>query len=138
MWTPDDSKIRLEEVIARLPPNDWSWTVLDFEGIGGEFNGYTPVELQQATRTAGGVEMRSSEFAEFALTIGDLWWIVAIAHPAEERIPAEILKERDFSRCVFVLEGEDSGWWIARSPMGDAMGDAALKRIRAVYAHLAL
>jgi hypothetical protein len=136
MWTPDGLKIPLAEVIARLPPNEWSWTVFDLEGIGGGFGGYAPLALQEATRT-GGVQMSSSEFSAFASTIRDLWWIVAIAHRAEERVPVEVVEQRDFSRCVFVLEGEDSGWWIARSPIGDPVGDAALQRIRAAYAHLA-
>lgn len=137
MRTPDTWKIELTELLDQLPPNEWSWTVFDFDGIGGEFGEYTPVELQKATQTGDGVQMTSSEFVAFASTITDLWWIVAIAHPSGERIPVEVIEQRDFSRCAFVLEGQDSTWWIARSPIGDPVGDAALQQIRAAYAYRA-
>lgn len=138
MWTPDRRKIDLAEILESVPGNSWVWNVVEYEGIGGTAAGYQPLDFEAAARVGVGVELTSSEFQELGSDIRDLWWLVAVAQSPTQRVSAGEVARRDFSKCRLVLEGEDSGRWIVRSPTSDPMGDAALRRIRTAYSHLAL
>lgn len=138
MLRSDRTSVQLAEIADLVPPNDWVWNILHYEGMGGALAGYAPLDFEKATRTGTGVELTSAEFLVFVTTVGDVWWMVAVAQSPTQRISTTDVERRDFSRSALILEAEDSGRWIVRSPSGDPLGNEAVRRISATYSQLAL
>lgn len=106
----------LSEMLARIAQNDWTWSLLAFEGIGIAPNAMSMQALEDFLHcSAQGLLMTWQELLDFAQRVEQVSWcfIVAVDSPDKIRKPVEV--DAAPEGCIMALEVFDGTEWIVWS-----------------------
>ncbi|MFE1377950.1 hypothetical protein ACFW6S_03180 [Streptomyces sp. NPDC058740] len=126
--------VGLAELLALVPDNDWVWSILDFDGIGGVPDGFEFQEFRSAVHASpAGHVMSWNQVRRFAAGVGQFFDLLLVAVEDRGRLSPERLAVDDFGACLLVLEAVDSGAWeVTVGDEAEALAGLA-GRLRARY-----
>jgi hypothetical protein len=113
MYRESGTRVQLVNLLAKMPGNDWTWSIIEFDGVGRMPSNVSVLEFQKRVREQPqGFIMTWSEMSKFAeaveYTIDCL--IVAVSHI--KRLDVKKLLADDFHECEIALRAIDSTEWI--------------------------
>lgn len=104
--------IQLTDLLAAIPNNDWSWSILDFYGVGKLLIGMSMEKFEETARSMpGGYLFSWSELKAFAGQIEQTWDCLIVAAESKQNLIAADLEKDNFSRCLLVLQAMDTTTW---------------------------
>ncbi len=104
--------VQLAELLKMIPNNNWSWRVLDFDGMGILSINMSMEEFEERVRsTPTGYRLSWRELKIFAEKLEQTWDCLIVAVESESDLVAEELSTDNFDRCLVVLRAFDSTSW---------------------------
>ena len=104
--------IQLFDVLAALPNNNWSWRVLDFDGVGKPSTVMSMEEFYTTTRsTPGGFIFCWNDLMGFSKQLEQTWDCLIVAAKSTKNLILGELEKDNFSNCLLVLNAIDSTTW---------------------------
>ncbi|GLX37699.1 hypothetical protein ACFXB4_18690 [Streptomyces lavendulae] len=113
-----DYYVRLADLLPLIPDNDWTWSILEVDGVGVMPNGMSVDAFEDLVRASPtGFILGWSELKAFAADLEQNHWLTVVAARSADDLVAAELRVDDFSRCLVMLEAFDSGsWTVAAQP----------------------
>jgi hypothetical protein len=113
MYRENGTRVQIKDLFAKVPVNDWVWSILEFDGVGQMPSNESISEFQKKLREQFyGMIMTWSEIVRFAdaveYTIDCL--IVAVSHI--EQLNVDELMADNFLQCEIAIRAVDSTEWI--------------------------
>ncbi|MFE7186432.1 hypothetical protein [Streptomyces erythrochromogenes] len=104
--------LHLDDLLSLVPDNDWTWSVLEFDGIGHgpAGQGYAAFR-EKVNASPQGYVMSWPEVAEFSAGIRQYFDLILVAVSNRDLLSAERLEAQDFGQCLVVFTAGDSAWW---------------------------
>ncbi|AWZ07890.1 hypothetical protein DRB96_28745 [Streptomyces sp. ICC1] len=137
--------IRLADLLPLIPDNDWTWSILEIDGIWsvpGADGVVAPPDGMSASAFEDLVRASPTGYVQGWPGLKDLavhleqnhWLTVVAAASADDLVGAELQAE-DYSRCLVFLEAFDSGTWtVAARPGATGGGHDIVEAARARFA----
>lgn len=109
----DSSLVRLKDILTTIPNNNYFWSILEYDGVGGI--GVKGLDLDQISKKAHdnkeGLILSFNELKEFANTANQTFDCLIVA---SENIDDFVLDRSDiknFSHTKYVIEAFDGYEW---------------------------
>lgn len=116
-------KLQLADVLAFVPPNDWSWTLDELDGIGERVHDLVP----QGGALTG---LTWEDVLEIARRVEDLWWfhLIGFARVCPQSQGAAV-----GSFAALDLYARDSTYWTVDVPNVTEMGLTVVGSLRLAF-----
>lgn len=104
--------LQLADLLAALPDNDWSWSLLDFYGIGIAPDEMPMADFEEIVRSnPAGYLFSWQALKAFSLGLEQTYDCLLVAVTSEnDLVPAELAVD-NFERCEVVVQAFDSTEW---------------------------
>lgn len=104
--------IQLHTLLALVEENDWTWSVLEFEGVGqAPYNLWMSDFEDMLIESKKGAIMSWCEINKFATNIEQTYWCIVIATLSADEIVKPTGPEFVPNNCLFAFEAFDSTEW---------------------------
>lgn len=102
----------LIDVLGRVPPNNWVWSVLEFDGIGNAPDGLHMADFQESlSLLEKGWIVGWDQLVDFAKGIQQASWCFIVAVDSVEKLKKPIEVDEAPEDCIIALEAFDSSEW---------------------------
>ncbi|XVV02656.1 hypothetical protein ACQPW3_35680 [Actinosynnema sp. CA-248983] len=133
MFNEHGQDISLRDILTCIPRNGWTWSILDFYGVGDAPGGLAMSEFEELVRSMPtGYLLSWDELLTLAAGLHQVIDCTIVAGVQGDLVP-EDLKINDFNRCAFVIQALDSTDWVLRAAEDVAMAARSLTEIKATY-----
>ncbi|MFJ9459739.1 hypothetical protein ACIRST_32275 [Kitasatospora sp. NPDC101447] len=105
--------VGLEELLSLVPGSEWSWLILEFDGIMlGPSAGSSYAELREKLKSSPqGCVMSWAQVREFASGVRQFFDLLLVAARDRRQLDSERLAAEDYAGLPLVLTASDSTWW---------------------------
>lgn len=125
MYRADGTRIQLAELLAQIPDNDWTWKIIEFDGVGQMPNNESLLEFQKKLRVQPlGIEVSWDELTQFAKNIYYTIDCLIVAVIRGKRCDLSKVIADEFAGCEVAVRAIDSTEWIIF-----ASNDEVLKKL---------
>jgi hypothetical protein len=113
MYRANGTRVQLVDLLAMVPANDWTWSILEFDGVGQMPANESVLEFQKKVREQPcGLILTWSEISRFAETVEYTIDCLIVAVSRIERLDVNKLLADDFQECEVAIRAIDSTEWI--------------------------
>lgn len=113
MYRENGTRVQLVDLLAKMPANDWTWSILEFDGVGQMPANDSVLEFQKRVRQQpGGLVLTWSEISRFAEAVEYTIDCLIVAVSSIERLEVNKLLADDFQECAIAIRAIDSTEWI--------------------------
>lgn len=113
MYRADRTRIQLADLLAQIPDNDWTWQVIEFDGVGQMPNNESLLEFQQRVRGQPlGLVISWSELTRFAQGIEYTIDCLIVAVSRGKQLNLDKVMADEFDGCEVAVRAIDSAEWI--------------------------
>lgn len=113
MYRADGTRIQLADLLAKVAKNDWTWSVIEFDGVGGIPSGESIVELQRKLlEQPKGLFFKWNEMLKFAGNIEYTIDCLIVAISSAEQLDVSQVLADNFIGCEVALRAIDSTEWL--------------------------
>lgn len=113
MYRENGTRVQLVDLLAKVPANDWAWSILEFDGVGQMPANDSVLEFQKRVRQQpGGLVLTWSEISRFAEAVEYTIDCLIVAASRMDRLEATKLLADDFQECEIAIRAIDSTEWI--------------------------
>lgn len=113
MYNSSGARVSLEDVLALIPENTWTWYILDFYGMGcpspESIIGSFEARIQSSE---SGIAMTGSELNIFARSLDQAIDLQLVAAKAGEIICRKEIEGMNFCKIEIFIEALDSSEWL--------------------------
>lgn len=114
--------ISLSKVLEAIPENRWTWSMLDFYGIGVAPENLEMADFESLTRSLPkGYILSWKKLRELSESLEQIYDCLIVATPGESDLIENELNNDNFQRCVVVIKALDSTVWSVGSKMDDIL-----------------
>ncbi|GAA4019529.1 hypothetical protein [Streptomyces plumbiresistens] len=104
--------VGLDSLLALVPDNNWTWSVLEFDGIGQGAGSLGYAEFREKVGSSPqGYVMSWAQVREFAAGVRQCFDLLLVAARDRRLLDPERFAAGDFTGCLMVLTASDSTWW---------------------------
>lgn len=112
MRRTNGSVIQLVDVLSAFIDNNWTWSILEFDGVGiaplnMSIDGFHDLTVS----LPAGFLMKWDDLKRFASNLEQTWQFVAIAVESLDDLDPDNLAADNFEDCIAVIEAFDSKEW---------------------------
>ncbi|MFZ6781196.1 hypothetical protein ACO0LD_30545 [Undibacterium sp. Ji83W] len=113
MYRQNGTRVQLVDLLAKVPANDWAWSILEFDGVGQMPANDSVLEFQKRVRQQSlGLVLTWSEISRFAETVEYTIDCLIVAVSRIDRLEINKLLADDFQECEIGIRAIDSTEWI--------------------------
>ena len=113
MYRENGTRVQLTDLLAKVPVNDWAWSILEFDGVGQMPANDSVPEFQKRVRQQPlGLVLTWSEITRFAEAIEYTIDCLVVAVSRIDRLEVVKLFADDFENCEIAFRAIDSTEWI--------------------------
>lgn len=113
MYRENGTRVQLVDLLAKVPTNDWAWSILEFDGVGQMPANDSVLEFQKRVRQQPlGLVLTWSEISRFAEAVEYTIDCLIVAVSRIERLEVNKLLADDFQECEIAIRAIDSTEWI--------------------------
>ncbi|WP_447007297.1 hypothetical protein ACRAKI_12875 [Saccharothrix isguenensis] len=134
MFNDYDEELSFGEVVAHVPSNKWTWSILDFSGVGDAPHGMAMPAFEELVRsTLGGYRLSWRELHAFALGLHQVVDCTIVSAENPDSLIVDELDVDNFGHCAFVIQAFDSSRWVFRASTRVTTANHALVKLEASY-----
>lgn len=113
MYRENGTRVQLVDLLAKVPANDWAWSILEFDGVGQMPANDSLLEFQKRVRQQPlGLVLTCSEISRFAEAVEYTIDCLIVAVSRIDRLEVNKLLADDFQECEIAIRAIDSTEWI--------------------------
>jgi hypothetical protein len=113
MYRENGTRVQLAGLLAKVPANSWTWSILEFDGVGQMPANDSVLEFQKRVRQQPlGLVLTWSEILRFAGAVEYTIDCLIVAVSRIDRLEANKLLADDFQGCEIAIRAIDSTEWI--------------------------
>jgi hypothetical protein len=112
MLRKNKSYTSLKDILNILPENNWTWSILDFDGIGKMPQDMSIDEfIELIKKNPSGLMMSWEELKNFSNSIEQTFDCLIVAVLSMEKLDGSKFIRDNFSDCLVVINAFDSSEW---------------------------
>lgn len=113
MYRENGTRVQLVDLLAKVPANEWVWSIIEFDGVGQMPANESVLEFQKRVRQQSlGLVLTWSEILKFAEAVEYTIDCLIVAVSRIERLEVNKLLADDFQECEIAIRAIDSTEWI--------------------------
>ncbi|KRP67974.1 hypothetical protein [Pseudomonas orientalis] len=113
MYRKNGSRIELQDLLEKVPDNDWVWLIIEFDGVANLPNDESIDEFQNRIRyLPKGLVQTWENILRFSRCIDYTVDCLIVAVSCVEQVDVERLLNDEFQDCVIFIRAIDSTDWM--------------------------
>ncbi len=122
MYRQNGSRIELQDLLRKVPANDWIWLIIEFDGVANLPNDESIDGFQNRIRyLPKGLVQTWEDILRFSQCIDYVVDCLIVAVSCIEEVDVERLLNDEFQDCVIFIRAIDSTDWMLHASDAEIM-----------------